>query len=95
MTQNHSIFYKGEMIKAKYFLHKFNNIKKVKYNGEPLYNVLLKTHDKMLVNNFICETLSPENEIARLYHCLKLIKPEDRNILIKGLNEHNKKVLKM
>ena len=26
-----------------------------------LYNVLMEEHDKMVVNNLICETLHPEN----------------------------------
>lgn len=29
--------------------------------------MLLETHDKMLVNNLICETLDPNNIIARIF----------------------------
>ena len=88
MTQNHAIFYKGEMRKAKEFLYSSDNVKKIKYTGELLYNVLLETHDKMIVNNLICETLNPENPVARLYHCLNSIKPEDRNLVIKKCNNY-------
>jgi len=89
MTKNHCIFYKGVMVKAEEFLNKFENIKKVKYNGEPLYNVLLKTHDKMMVNNLITETLSPKNRVARLYYCLNLVKPEEKEILIQEFNNYS------
>ena len=38
----------------------------VPYNGETLFNVLLKKHDKMMINNLICETLHPENIAAKI-----------------------------
>ena len=38
----------------------------VDYNGETLFNVLLKKHDKMMINNLICETLHPENIAAKI-----------------------------
>jgi hypothetical protein len=53
---------------------KLNNegIYKVKYNGSPLYNILLQDkHDKMIVNNLICETLDPKNGISKMYYFLK------------------------
>jgi len=37
------------------------------YNGEFLYNVLIKTYEKMRVNNMIVETLHPNNESAKPY----------------------------
>jgi hypothetical protein len=30
--------------------------------------VLLKKHEKMMVNNLICETLDPENIVAKIYN---------------------------
>ena len=91
MSQNHCVFYKGEMIEAKRFLYKFENIKRVKYNGEYLYNVLLENHDKMIVNNLVCETLSPKNTVARLYHYLSIKDAEQKNMLIKEFNKYNEK----
>jgi hypothetical protein len=41
-------------------------VSKIPYNGETLYNVLLKKEDKMMVNNLICETLSPNNIMAKI-----------------------------
>jgi len=45
----------------------FENVYKINYTGEPLYNVLMEEHDKMIVNNLICETLHPKSLIAELY----------------------------
>ena len=35
----------------------------------------METHDKMIVNNLICETLHPENCVAKLYEILQKINP--------------------
>ena len=85
---NHKIFYKGEMKKAKEFVGDFENIKKVKYTGEVLYNVLMEKPDKMLVNNLICETLHPENCIAKLYRTLQGLTIQQQNELINKLNKY-------
>lgn len=67
MSQEHKIYYKGTMRDAKSFLGKFEGVKKVKYTGEILYNVLMEDYSKMRVNNLTCETLDPNNIIAKLY----------------------------
>lgn len=87
ISKNHLIFYKGKMIKAKKFLYFSENVKKIKYNGEVLYNVLLETHDKMMVNNMICETLHPDNVIAQLYRSLPNLNKEEQQELIKQTNK--------
>jgi hypothetical protein len=56
----------------------------VKYSGEILFNVLLKTHEKMIVNNMIVETLDPTNVVAQLYS--KKFSPSKREFLIKKFN---------
>ena len=63
-SKEHKVLYQGEMIKARDLADMCKNVKKVSYNGETLYNVLLEKHGKMLVNNMICETLHPENIAA-------------------------------
>ena len=88
ISKNHEIFYKGKMIKAKDFIGKFENVKKIKYNGEVLYNVLMEEHDKMMVNNLVCETLNPENTVAQLYKILQTLTPEKQRNVIKQFNEH-------
>jgi hypothetical protein len=86
ISKYHCILYKGEMIQAKEFIGQFENIKKIKYNGEILYNVLMEEHDKMIVNNLICETLHPENGTAKLYKTLQALNPQEQETLIKKVN---------
>ena len=88
ISKNHSLFYKGQMIKAKNFINQFENVKKIKYTGEILYNVLLESYDKMIVNNLICETLHPENSIAKLYKVLQTLTVEEQYDLIRRVNEY-------
>jgi hypothetical protein len=68
MSKNHKLLYAGKMIEADYFAKKFDFIKKIKYNGEFLYNVLMESHETISVNNIICETLNPKNIISLLYN---------------------------
>ena len=53
-----------------------------------MYNVLLESYDKMIVNNLICETLHPENSIAKLHNILQTLNLEEQQKLIKGVNEY-------
>jgi hypothetical protein len=87
MSKNHELFYNGKMIKAVQFVGKLENVKKIKYTGEVLYNVLMEKHDKMVVNNLICETLNPEHDIAKLHTILKDMTSENK---IKFIKEYNK-----
>jgi hypothetical protein len=95
MSKNHALLYNGKMVKSKELLQLNNEgIHKVKYNGEILYNVLLENkHDKMIVNNLICETLYPKNSIAELYLSMKqnnFTDKQKQNII----NNYNKYVIK-
>jgi hypothetical protein len=67
MSKDHKIEFKDSMVPAERFLNYFSDVKKVQYNGEVLYNVLLEKSGKMVINNMVCETLHPENIIAKLY----------------------------
>ena len=44
------------------------DVKKVKYDGQLLYNILLEKHGVVQINNLICETLHPDNRVAKLYN---------------------------
>jgi len=57
----------GKMIQAYKYLDYYENVKKIDYNDEILYNILMEDHETVNVNNLICETLHPEHEIAKLY----------------------------
>jgi hypothetical protein len=81
MSKNHKVFYEGKMFEAHTFLDKFDNVYKVKYNGEILYNILMEEHTTIRANNLICETLHPRNLIAKLdSHQCKYSKEEKRMI---------------
>jgi uncharacterized repeat protein (TIGR03803 family) len=68
ISKEHKILYKGKMIEAYKFLGHFEKVQKVNYNQEILYNVLMEKYEKIKVNNIMCETLHPNNIIAKLYN---------------------------
>jgi hypothetical protein len=88
ISKNHGLFYKGEMIKAKDFINDYENVKRVKYTGQVLYNVLMEQPDKMMVNNLICETLHPENPVAKLYSKMEGLSAEEQDELINSFNKY-------
>jgi len=67
MSKDHKIEYQGELVPVYRFLDYLEEVKKVKYSGEILYNVLLEEHGSMIVNNLRCETLDPTSPIGCLY----------------------------
>lgn len=85
ISKEHKVYYKGEMIKAKELVKVCKGVTKIPYTGETLYNVLMEKHDKMMINNLICETLHPENIMAKL-HIGKYSNTE-KNKLYKQLSE--------
>ena len=87
ISENHKLFYNGKMTKAINFIDKFDNVKKIKYNGEILYNILMEESNKMIVNNLICETLDPINSIAKLQLKLQELNIEEQKTIIKKYND--------
>ena len=85
MSKEHKVFYNGKFMEADEFIEKFENVKKIDYNEEFLYNVLMETHEKMNVNNMICETLHPNNFFAKLYN--NNLHPELKNKLFHKMRE--------
>lgn len=86
VSNNHLIFHKGKMMKAEDFLGKYTNIYKTAYTNEILYNVLLQEYDTILVNNLVCETLHPDNMIAKLYTLLPNYTGEQQRQIIAKYN---------
>ena len=87
ISQNHQVFFQGQMVKAKYLVHEAKGITLVPYNGQVLYNVLLEEHEKMQVNNLIVETLHPEHKVAKLYRFLKNVDASHHGKLIALFNK--------
>ena len=87
MSKEHKVLHKGTMKDAEELINE--NIYKVKYNGEILYNILMEDYSKIVVNNLICETLHPDNLIAKLYRGEKPVSKE-KNIakLYKYASKH-------
>ena len=90
MTPNHSLLYNGELIEARNFLNGFDNVSKLSYRGEIVYNVLMNVAGTMKVNNLICETLNPCNGMARLLVYLDRLNLSDRNDLLLCYNDYFK-----
>ena len=84
ISKEHKLLYKGKMVKARDLIGVCKGASKTPYNGEILYNVLLKKHDKMMINNLICETLDPENIVAKIIN--RKLKQSDVNKLYAKLN---------
>jgi photosystem II stability/assembly factor-like uncharacterized protein len=78
MTKNHKIIWEGVKYDADSFLYRYENVVKVKYNGQILYNVLMEQHSEMIVNNMLCETLDPNNVVAKLYNRYSKYSRKDR-----------------
>ena len=66
VSKEHRILYQGKMTKARDFVTTCQGVSQVPYNGELLYNVLLKKEGNMIVNNMICETLNPNDALAKI-----------------------------
>ncbi len=87
VSKNHKVLCNGKMIKAKDFINKSDNIYTVKYKGELLYNILMNEHDRIIVNNMICETLDPNHRIAIIYKALDNLLPYEQKELINICNK--------
>jgi hypothetical protein len=90
ITKEHKVFYKGKMVEAKELVNGMSIVYE-EYKGETLYNILLSGEGKMVVNGMIVETLSPSNNIAKLYKILKGYKEEEKKNIIKIYNEEKKR----
>jgi hypothetical protein len=86
MTQSHEVFYNGCMIRSNDLLDKVENVYKVKYSGEILYNILLENHGFIKVNNLICETLEPNIYITKMLLDLKEKNIYQKQYFIRNFN---------
>ena len=66
ISNHHMVSYQDNMIKAIELVDVCEGVEVIPYNGETLYNVLLKNHSVMSINNMTCETLHPDNIMAKI-----------------------------
>lgn len=67
ISPHHKIYFNGKLLDAHRFVG-MKGIEAVAYSGEILYNILEDNYSLMKVNNIVCETLDPNNVVARLYN---------------------------
>ena len=74
----------GCLIEAKALVATNPKMKFVEYNQETLYNVLMKDHNVIKVQNVEVESLDPENIVAKIYNSII-----DKKELIKFIRQMN------
>ena len=84
ISRDHEVFYKGKMMRSEDLVDKCEGVCRIKYHGAILYNVLMEKHDKMVINNLICETLHPNNIMAKI--CGGKYTSEEKKKLYNELN---------
>jgi hypothetical protein len=89
ISRDHEVFYNGKMIRSEELVGKSEGVYRIKYNGETLYNVLMESHEKMMINNLICETLDPNNIMGKI--CGGKKTEIEKNKIISELNKALKK----
>ena len=87
MSKHHKVVYKGQLVEAYKLVNRVTNVTKIPYKGELLYNVLMEKYSPMVVNNLTCETLHPNNLVAKLYTHIEKIKQEDMEDVLENVNK--------
>jgi hypothetical protein len=77
------------MVRSEYLIQYIPTIYKVQYNKERLYNVVLREHSIMSVNNLIVETMNPDHILAKIYS--GNYTPQEKNRLILMVNNYHQK----
>ena len=85
ISRDHEVFYKGKMMRSEDLVEKCEGVYRIKYHRETLYNVLMEKHDKMMINNLICETLDPRNIMAKI--CGGKYTTQEKKKIYKELND--------
>jgi len=83
MSMKHKIYMDGP-IQAKYLVNE-DTVILIPYDGEPLYNILLKEHTVMKVHGMIVETMDPECLVALFYK--SKLSPKQKEAMIVTMNK--------
>ena len=76
------------MVEARNIVAVNKNVTKIPYDKSILYNILLDKHSVVHVNNMVCETLHPDNIIAKLY--TRFSNKQARDEIVYKLNKYIK-----
>ena len=78
ITNEHLVEFHGEMVQAGELVDMVDGAFKVKYNGEPVYNVVMEKKDTMMVNGLRCETLDPKSRcLLAMMLCERVINEQN------------------
>jgi len=86
MTKDHRINFRNKWIPAEKFLIFKNVVKKKirkRFNEHFVYNILMNNHTHIMCHNIKCETLHPQNKIAKLFRKKNI---KNKNYKIRMLN---------
>ena len=89
ISKDHKVLCDKKMVRAEYLIQYIPTIYRVIYNKERLYNIVLKEHSTMSVNNLIVETMNPNHILAKIYS--GNYTPQEKNKLILMLNNYHVK----
>jgi len=92
ISKDHKIMCNKNLIRAECLIEYTPSAYKVNYDKKKLYNVLLREHSTMSVNNLTVETLNPKSSVAKIY--TGNYTPKQRNGLIKAFNKYNQEMRK-
>ena len=67
MSRKHKIYMKGKLKAAYRLAENYKGITLVPYQGQKLYNVVLEDYGIMNIHGLLCESLHPENPMAKLF----------------------------
>jgi len=82
LTKSHKVYFDGKMRKVEDLINR-KNIFKVDYHKEIVYNILMKNQTLIQINNLHCETLNPNNMLAKLYK----LGEKKQSMIINMMNE--------
>jgi len=89
ISKDHKVLCDKKMVRAEYLIQYIPTIYKVQYNKERLYNVVLREHSTMAVNNLIVETMNPQHILSKIYS--GNYTPQEKNKLIFMVNNYHLK----
>ena len=86
ISKEHKVQYDGSLVKARSIIGKNKKVVAIPYKGEILYNILMDKYAMIKVNNLVCETLHPDNMIAKFYKTIANMTEEEKKKVLMQFN---------